>query len=159
MLLINNIIIDTRLFSEYYKCREKGVLGCDLVNVASKQQINSILVKIKESILQEQGKNFIFLNRHKNKETLAKLGWLPSHVKKEILTLTYKNYSKGPEPNVSSNGNRKGSVWIFGKKIECLDIYIKIHVIPYGVTQCVCISFHEEDQEGERLTFPYADES
>ncbi|WP_062355044.1 type II toxin-antitoxin system MqsR family toxin [Bacillus kwashiorkori] len=129
------------------------------MNVASKQQINSILLKIKESIQQEQGKNFIFKNRDKNKATLTKLGWLPSHVKQEILTLTYKNYSKGPEQNKSSSGNNKGSVWTFGKKIEGLDIYIKVHVIPFGVTQCVCISFHEEDLEEGKLTFPYADEN
>jgi len=129
------------------------------LNVASKQQINSILLKIKECIQREDGKNFILKNRDKNKATLAKLGWLPSHVKQEILTLTYKNYSKGPEQNKSSSGNRKGSVWTFGKTIEGLDIYIKIHVIPFKVTKCVCISFHEEDEEEEKLTFPYADES
>ena len=114
-------------------------------------------MKIKECIQHEEGKNFIFLNRDKNKATLTKLGWLPSQIKQEIMTLTYKNYSKGPEQNISSSGNKKGSVWTFGKNINGLDIYIKIHVIPFGVTQCVCISFHEEDKEGERLTFPYAD--
>lgn len=127
--------------------------------MASQQAINAILLKIKTSIQEENGKNFIFTNRDKNKATLTKLNWLPSHAKKEVLTLTYKNYSKGPEQNSSSSGVMKGSVWTFGKKIEGLNMYIKIHVIPFGITQCVCISFHEEDKDTEKLVFPYGDKS
>lgn len=116
------------------------------------KQINEILIKIKGTIQQNDGKNFIFKHREKNNETLTKLGWLPSHVKQEILQLTYKDYCRGPEANTSRSGNQKGSVWTFGRKIKNLDIYIKLHVIPFGENRCVCISFHEAEAE---LNYPY----
>lgn len=126
------------------------------MSIAPIQHINTILIKIKETVEKENGKNFIFKHRDKNKDTLTKLQWLPSHVKEEILTLTYRNYSRGPERNESSSGNSKGAMWIFGKHIKNIDVYIKIHVIPFKETQCVCVSFHEEEPDKEKLTFPYA---
>lgn len=122
------------------------------MSVASKIQINSILLKIKESIEKNQGRNFIFRARDKNQETLLKLGMLPSHVKDEVLQLTYIDYCKGPEQNKSRSGNIKGSIWTFGRDLEDIEVYIKLHVIPYDDTQCVCISFHEA---AEALYYPY----
>lgn len=120
---------------------------------ATIQSINATLLKIKESIECEQ----IIVNtkREKNRKTLEKLGFISIHVIDEIKTLTFQNYSKGPEQNTSRTGNIKGAVWTFGKKIEGLNIYIKVHVIPIskGSTQTVCISFHEEEKE---LELPYA---
>lgn len=121
-------------------------------STAGIQQINNTLFTIKNTIHTDNGSNFHFRHRDKNKETLLKLGYYPSHVKDEISQLTYKNYCSGPEQNRSSSGNQKGSIWVFGKKINNLDIYIKLHLIPFGTNQCICVSFHESEQE---LVFPY----
>ncbi|MCU9592229.1 MULTISPECIES: type II toxin-antitoxin system MqsR family toxin [Bacillus subtilis group] len=122
---------------------------------ATIQSINTALLKIKESI---EGERIMVLSkREKNRKTLEKLGFMSVHVIEEIKTLTYKNYLKGPEQNKSRTGNVKGAVWKFGKKVEGLNIYIKIHVIPIskGNTQTLCISFHEDEKEKE-FVFPYA---
>lgn len=66
------------------------------------QQINKTLEQIKSSI---SNKKMTIKNRKKNKEFLLKLGWIPEQALEEILTLTYKNYSRGPEKNISSSGS------------------------------------------------------
>lgn len=118
------------------------------------QQINETLRKIKDTINSKEGTNFHFKNRYKNQETLIKLGYLHHHVLEEILSLTYRNYCDGPEPNLSRSGERKGAVWTFGKIIEEIEIYIKIQIIPHKENnKCVCISFHEAIN---KMNYPYA---
>ena len=56
--------------------------------------IRNILIKIKNLIAKG---NYVFLgDRKKNFETLVSLGYLPNHIKQEILSLTPKEYSEGP---------------------------------------------------------------
>ncbi|MBA2873167.1 hypothetical protein HNQ85_003505 [Anoxybacillus calidus] len=117
------------------------------------QLINRVLVQIKR-IISESPDNFRLLTtREKNERTLLKLGFTPNNARDEILRLSYKDYIAGPEDNKSEFGSKEGNIWEFGKKINGLDIYIKIHLVPtkYG-TQCVCISFHEAEFP---LSYPY----
>lgn len=156
MLSSDNKILTERLLGCNIKYNLERCSGCEYIlyttPTAGIQHINATLLNIKSTIHENDGKNFIFKNREKNKETLLKLGLFPSHVKEEISNLTYKDYCSGPEQNLSDHGERKGTIWVFGRKINNIDIYIKLHVIPLKETQCICVSFHEAENE---LKFPY----
>ncbi|MGN2669681.1 hypothetical protein [Bacillus subtilis] len=95
---------------------------------------------------------------YKNKIFLEKLGWQPSHILNEIKKLSVRDYCEGPQPNLSKVGPKIGAIWIFGKKIKSMKVYIKFHIIPIGGSNshCVCMSFHEEEEGKKPLTFPYA---
>lgn len=110
------------------------------------QFINQVLLQIKK-IISESPQQFILLShREKNERTLLKLGFTPSNARDEILKLNYKDYLDGPEDNVSEDGPKKGHIWKFGKSINGIEIYIKMHLVPTKYdTQCVCISFHEAE--------------
>lgn len=56
---------------------------------------------------------------------------------KEVLSLTYKNYCKGPEPD----RDMPGYIWTFGGKINDDEYYIKLK-ITHDKTKAICISFH-----------------
>lgn len=59
-----------------------------------RELVRNFLIKIKYLI--SKG-NYVFLgNRKKNIETLLILGYMPCHIKQEILSLTPKEYSQGP---------------------------------------------------------------
>lgn len=118
----------------------------DGLSAALIDKINSFLLQVK-LIINDDSDNFIVMtHRPKNEKTMLKLGFTPKHVGEVVCGLTYKDYSSGPEPNISKDGRQKGSVWVFGKKINGLEIYIKIQLISdKKFSKCVCISFHEAD--------------
>jgi len=125
------------------------------LHVAPVDVINSTLLQIKHVIKYSPDNFTLRADLPKNKKTLLKLGFMPSHVIDEICTLTYKNYHTGPEDNISRSGRPGGSIWVFGKEIEGIEIYIKFHLISTKRnTQCICISFHEADYP---MTYPYKD--
>lgn len=120
---------------------------------ANIHQVNEALRKIKAAI-SLGGSSFVLKRRQKNEDTLIKLGYLHKHVLAEILSLTFRDYCSGPEPNLSRVGSLKGAIWVFGKKIEDVEVYIKIQIIPQlNENKCVCVSFHEADSI---MRYPYA---
>jgi len=112
------------------------------VNIQLQREIvRNILIKIKSLVAIG---NYIFLgNRKKNFETLVALGYLPSHVKQEILSLTPKEYSEGPLLDKDQTNYKDESFWIFGKKIQNNLIYIKLKIRKTNEhEETVCMSFH-----------------
>jgi hypothetical protein len=94
----------------------------------------------------------IFLNeRPKNSvQTLFAVGFSPANRRALLLDLKVADYAQGPLTDV-----RTGlPLWIFGRRVNQIDLYIKIHM---GLTgkPAVCVSFHEEDKDKDPLTFPY----
>jgi len=72
-----------------------------------------------------------------------------------ILSLSVDDYSSGPMRDL----RRAGDVWIFGKTVNCIEIYIKLKVVEYQsldtnttVRQAACISFHPAR---EPLEYPF----
>lgn len=122
----------------------------DIAEVAA---ISTTLLTVKHIVQYKQDCFLVRSDRTKNEQTMLSLGFSDRHVGEEILTLTYKNYHKGPEDNRSKDGPSKGEIWVFGKEIAGIEIYIKIHIVPTKRdTHCVCISFHEAEYS---LTYPY----
>ena len=72
-----------------------------------------------------------------------------------ILSLSIEDYSSGPLQDL----NRAGDVWIFGKTVHSIEVYIKLKLVEYRsletnamVRQAVCISFHPAR---EPLEYPF----
>jgi len=103
--------------------------------------IRNILIKIKNLIAKG---NYVFLgDRKKNFETLVALGYLPNHIKQEILSLTPKEYSEGPLLDKDQINYKNESCWIFGKNIQNNLIYIKLKIRKtHEHEETVCMSFH-----------------
>lgn len=78
--------------------------------------------------------------REKNDDALCILGITAKHRQSEIMSLTYKNCRKGPEPDEDGSS---GDIWKFCKKIKGTEVYIKLKI--YKVerkTYAKCLSFH-----------------
>lgn len=94
----------------------------------------------------------IFLNeRPKNSvQTLFAVGFSPANRRALLLELKVADYAQGPLTDT-----RTGlPLWAFGRRVNQIDLYIKIHM---GLTgkPAVCVSFHEEEKDKAPLTFPF----
>lgn len=120
--------------------------------VAQREEIRSFLTQVK--ILLEDDENYTFRSDlPKNKATLIKLGFTPGQALQEIKVLTYADYSNGPEDGKSKDGHKQGKIWVFGKVVCGLEIYIKIQLVTYkGFSKAAIISFHEAEFP---LVYPY----
>ena len=96
-----------------------------------KTEVNDFLREFK-NIATKRGIELI--DRDKNK--LARLGLTKLDFHNEVLSLTYKNYCRGPEPDKDF----PGEIWIFGKNIDYDEYYIKLKISKEK--RAVCLSFH-----------------
>jgi hypothetical protein len=72
-------------------------------------------------------------------ETLTLLGITMRICYDELLSLSVEDYCQGPE----DDRDRPGEVWVFGKRFEGKDIYIKLKLAKVGEeTIAKCLSFH-----------------
>lgn len=77
--------------------------------------------------------------RTKNFQALAVLE-ITSKLREEILMkLTVEDYSEGPVKDKMSGWT---DMWVFGKVVKKVEIYIKITLGFKGIPGCICVSFH-----------------
>ena len=86
--------------------------------------------------------NFYFVDRSKSLDCLARLGITVQQAKEEILGLTYEDYCRGPLPDTGPKG---GELWEFGKRIEGIEIFIRLKVVLHH-KMAKCQSFHEAEK-------------
>lgn len=87
--------------------------------------------------------SFFLVRKPKNVRTMLELGFTKANVIQEILSLTWLDYSEGPLDSHSYTDR----IWIFGKEINCKEVYIKISISHYNdpgdpIETLYCISFH-----------------
>ncbi|WP_285008439.1 hypothetical protein [Pedobacter faecalis] len=104
--------------------------------MSSKDEVNFFLqeFKVKAGIFQ-----IVFRNdRFKNTQTLLDLEISPAKRKEIVLGLVVTDYVQGP---VDDRLYGLASLWVFGKLVKGVEIYIKISM---GVKNnpVICISFH-----------------
>jgi len=90
---------------------------------------------------------FSFVERDKCLDTLARLGITIPQAKSEIMSLTYEDYCKGPEPDTE----RGGDFWTFGKLINGEVIFIRLKVV-LDLKLAKCQSFHIAERP---IEYPY----
>lgn len=85
---------------------------------------------------------FLIVPRPVNNATVRKLGLTRSAIRGEVLSLEIQDYCQGPQPD----RNRLGEVWVFGRKIGAVEVYIKLKIICDPETReeyVKCLSFHK----------------
>lgn len=108
--------------------------------------VASFLQELKRIITTGRGLDFI--PRPENNQTIRDLGFTRKNVEAEILALSADDYCEGPLPD----RDRPGSVWIFGRRINGKEIYIKLKIAQTSnVKIAKCISFHQANYP---LTYP-----
>lgn len=84
----------------------------------------------------------IFLdNRQKNKQALATLDITPNARISTIKSLQVEDYSEGPILDVL---NLMGEMWVFGKDVKGVEVYIKISLMEAN-KNAICVSFHPSE--------------
>ncbi len=109
------------------------------------------LKRVKRTLSQSKADSsrFVFANRDKNMTTQAALEYTREDVKRALLELSAEDYCRGPDRDVDI----AGEVWVFGKTIRGMDIYIKLKLAGDSHAEGVrLISFHTAESQ---LHFPF----
>ncbi len=81
-----------------------------------------------------------FIPRQKNIDGIRKLNLTKRQAMEILHSLAVENYVSGPEMD-KDKGTR--DIWIFGYKLEGIDIYIKIKIFHFeNQERAKCLSFH-----------------
>lgn len=80
----------------------------------------------------------IYLNRDKNIEALTQLAITASQRDSIIQSLRVEDYVETLESLMMGRSNY---LWVFGKEIDCKEVYIKV-AIGEPSSKTICISFH-----------------
>ena len=90
-----------------------------------------------------------FVPREEFVSTLISLGITRAICKDELLSLSVDDYCRGPE----NDRDRPGRIWVFGKRFEGRELYIKLKIAKAGKeTIAKCLSFHPAEFP---LCFPF----
>ena len=92
--------------------------------------------------------DYILINREKNSQTINNLELKEKDIRKVLEALSIKDYSEGSKQEDFYGGKE---MWIFGKNIKKILIYIKVTLA--GISKpVICISFHEAEYD---MIFPF----
>jgi len=115
-----------------------------------RQKIREFLIEFKEIMLQ---RGLDVIPRKENIDALAELGLTRKNRTDEIMNLAVEDYCSGPE----LDNDRPGYVWIFGKQINGMNIYIKLKIAEIEEQKIAkCLSFHKAQYP---LCFPCKERS
>jgi hypothetical protein len=99
-------------------------------------EISSFLNEFK---LIAKNRGVYFITRQEFIMTLTSLGITRAICQDELLSLSVEDYCRGPE----DDRDRPGQVWIFGRRFEGTELYIKLKLAKVGKeTIAKCLSFH-----------------
>lgn len=96
--------------------------------------------------------NYRIQSHLKNMDALIALGITGKIRDEVILSLALEDYSSGP----TRDDYKPGIYWVFGKKLDAAEIYIKLKIVTdtYGNDFAICLSFHPAEYP---MTFPFQD--
>ena len=109
--------------------------------MTSKSEIRSFLRDFKYK-LDFRGEVLYRDDRGKNAETLLLLEFTSNDRIKVLKELEVDDYCEGPTEDILHKGP---DMWVFGKVVKSLEIYIKITIGAIG-SKALCISFHVADR-------------
>lgn len=87
-------------------------------------------------------------DRAKNQNALLELGITPAQRMNVIVNLESIDYSDGP---VLDALNNEGEMWVFGKDVKGVEVYIKISLGKPN-SRTICISFHKAEHP---MSYPF----
>lgn len=107
------------------------------MNEEKKEIIRRFLIEFKKIVTTGRGLDVV--PRRQNIEALAELGLTKRNRRDEIMTLSVSDYCEGPE----ADRDKPGNIWIFGKRINEREVYIKLKIAHVGKERIAkCLSFH-----------------
>lgn len=113
-----------------------------MFNQASKEEINSFLVRCRKLVYDGQ---LQFLPRV-NLRKLTRYGLMIEDVENIITELSSENYFRGPEDDYDMDKYGSGDIWQFKKNIDNRRFYIKIKLVEDVSEPFVkCMSFHLDE--------------
>jgi len=96
-----------------------------------------------------RSRQFHAIPKQDNTQALIDLGLTVRNRRDELLSLSVLDYCYGPAPD----HGRPGQVWVFGKEIRSVEIYIKLKIVEAEYpTQALCLSFHPAERP---LQYPF----
>jgi hypothetical protein len=109
------------------------------------QEIEAEVVKFLNEFKAIANRNGVyFVPRVDFIKTLKALGITRAICKDELLSLSAENYCRGPE----DDRDRPGQIWVFGKRIEGTELYIKLKMTKAGKDKIAkCLSFHPAESQ------------
>ncbi len=120
----------------------------DLPQDEIRKYVYNFLVEFKNLMVEN---DLSIMPNVKNKEGMLELGLTIEQRKDIVLSLSVSDYNSGPINDIL----HPGDYWIFGKKINIGEIYIKLRIVEYhGREYAVCYSFHKSEH---RLIYPFVD--
>ena len=117
----------------------------------SAEDVKEYLIKVKQAMTAKVTNQscWVFVQRPENDNCLLDLGLTLQDLRDVMLSLSYHDYSRGPV----CDRDIPGQLWIFGKLINGIEIYIKTKLVEIGDLRVVrIISFHPAEQP---LQYPY----
>jgi len=117
---------------------------CFALDTMTQEEVEKFLgdFKVKKRVW-----GIVFYNRPKNNQALADLGIIGSFREKVIDDLHFTDYSEGP---LEDEFFGKSEMWVFGKEVKDLEVYIKI-TMGNRDNSTICISFHPSERA---MTYP-----
>lgn len=113
--------------------------------ISTQTEVEAFLKKWKSACANQLS----IVQRAKNRDSLACLGWTFTTAKEKLKTLTVQNYIKGPEPD----RDKPGEFWFFGINSTQGDVYVKVKIFECaGKYFAKCVSFHLAEYE---IKYPY----
>lgn len=116
-----------------------------IFRLATRDEVEQFLnkFKVKLSVF-----GVVYVGRVKNTQTLLDLEWVPSKRTEILKELEVSDYSEGP---LDETMHGTGNMWVFGKMISGVELYIKIAM---GKTNqnTICVSFHKAEHP---INYPF----
>jgi hypothetical protein len=116
-----------------------------------KERLHRFLIEFKQTAA--QGSGIYLVPRKAALETLAYLGLTKRDLEEILMSLSVVDYHQGPQPDREGDGD----VWVFGKEIKGLVLYIKVKVVRVERERLAkCLSFHVAKYP---MRFPFQEEA
>lgn len=109
------------------------------MNMATRREVEQFLNQFKVKI--DIWGIFFLDERGKNMQALLDLGITPSIRENVVKSIDVEDYSEGPIRDVL---NDYGEMWVFGKDVNDVEVYIKI-TMGRPESKTICISFHKAE--------------
>lgn len=104
-------------------------------------EVRTFLLTFKKTVTAGSGVHIV--PRENTKATLTELGLTKANLEEILLSLSIRDYCKGPEAERDRVGRSAGEIWFFGKRIQEREVYIKLKLFQVDEQmQAKCISFH-----------------
>jgi hypothetical protein len=108
----------------------------------SRDKEEEVNLFLKEFKLVAKTRGIDFIPRQEFISTLTLLGITRQNCQDEVLSLSVDDYCQGPD----DDRDRPGKVWVFGKRIEDREFYIKLKLAKVGEEMIAkCLSFHRAE--------------